>query len=339
MNQFVELNLDDQRLIIVNTANKKGILNSIVEKDFWVCFVLDYLFSNFKYKDYICFKGGTSLSKVYNLINRFSEDIDLTLDWTLLNYTVDEPYNSRSNRQQDILNKEINSRTGDLLKQEWLSIIKSDFSKLLGDKFDLYIDQSDTQTICFRYPQIFVDKSILQIIRIEIGALAEPIPSSSSELKSYIAQVYPNIISQKNVCVRTVEPIRTFYEKLLILHRESNRTNNQYPQRYSRHYYDVYQMINSRVKEKSFIELDLLRDVVEFKKKVYPSKWANYDGIYLGNIILVPNEKTIKIFEKDYQSMKNMIFGDVPKFSEIINTIGNYELELNNLIKQKFNNL
>jgi len=335
MNQFVELNLDDQKLIIVNTANKKGILNSIVEKDFWVCFVLDYLFSSFKYKDYISFKGGTSLSKVYNLINRFSEDIDLTLDWTLLNYTVDEPYNSRSNRQQDILNKEINSRTGDLLKQEWLSIIKTDFSKLLGDKFDLYIDQSDTQTICFRYPQIFIDKSILQIIRIEIGALAEPIPSSSSELKSYIAQVYPNIMSQKSVCVKTVEPIRTFYEKLLILHREANRTNNQYPQRYSRHYYDVYQMINSRVKEKSFNELHLLRDVVEFKKKFYPSKWANYDVIYLGNIILVPNEKAIRIFEKDYQSMKNMIFGDVPKFSEIINTIGKYELELNNLIKQK----
>ena len=78
--------------------------------------------------------------------------------------------------------------------------------------------------------------------------------------------------------------------------------------------------------------------VVEFKKRFYPSKWANYDLINLGNIILVPNEKAIKIFEKDYQSMKNMIFGDVPKFSEIINTIGKYELELNNLIKQKLNN-
>lgn len=337
MNEFIKLNLEDQKLIIINTANKKRILSSIVEKDFWVCFVLDYLFSIFRFKDYICFKGGTSLSKVHNLINRFSEDIDLTLDWTLLNYTMDEPYISRSKRQQDIFNKEANSRTSDLLSKEWLPILKADFFGILGNDFELYIDNTDTQTICFRYPQMFLDKEILQIIRIEIGALAEPVPSSVSQLESYIAQVYPNVIKKRWIYVKTVEPIRTFYEKLLILHRESNRTNGHYPQRYSRHFYDVFQMINSKIKDQSFVNLHLLRSVIEFKKKFYPSNWANYDSVYSGDLLLVPNEYAIKIFEKDYQSMQNMIFGNTPRFSEIITALENYQVELNRIIKNESN--
>ncbi|MEF9921003.1 MAG: nucleotidyl transferase AbiEii/AbiGii toxin family protein [Erysipelotrichaceae bacterium] len=80
----MNLSKADQNVLVVNTAKRMNMPEAIVEKDFWVCFILDYLFTTFKYRDFICFKGGTSLSKIYNCIERFSEDIDLALDWSVL---------------------------------------------------------------------------------------------------------------------------------------------------------------------------------------------------------------------------------------------------------------
>ena len=96
MNKLLELSNDQLDLVIQNTADKLEISRTIVEKDFWVCIILNYLFKEFKYKDSIIFKGGTSLSKVFNLIQRFSEDVDIALDWRVLGYKALEPYKERS---------------------------------------------------------------------------------------------------------------------------------------------------------------------------------------------------------------------------------------------------
>lgn len=329
MDQMINWSNEEQKLIINNTAEKLRLSNAIIEKDYWVCFVLDYLFSKFKYKDYIYFKGGTSLSKVHNLIYRFSEDVDIALDWTILGFTKKEPYFNRSKRQQELFNKKINILTSEFISEKCLPFLNLDFTDLLGDNFELYIDPLDSQTICFQYPQMFSDNSILQIIRIEIGALAEVVPTSESTLSSYIAQTYPSIIGNSDITVKTVQPIRTFYEKLLILHREANRINEQYPQRYSRHFYDVYQMINSFVREESFEYLNLLSDVIEFNKRFYPYRWANYDSIYEGELKLIPSESALLFFETDYQNMKNMIFQNPPKFEEIIQRLKDFQTEMN----------
>lgn len=100
----------DRRELFRNTADKMGLNDTIVEKDFWVCFTLDYLFHRCPWKDSITFKGGTSLSKAFNLISRFSEDIDLILDWRVLGYGKDEPWEERSKTKQDSFNKEANAR-------------------------------------------------------------------------------------------------------------------------------------------------------------------------------------------------------------------------------------
>lgn len=101
---------NDKRILFRNTAHKMGLNDTVVEKDFWVCFTLDYLFHRSPWMDFITFKGGTSLSKAFNLISRFSEDIDLILDWRLLGYGKDEPWEQRSNTKQDAFNKEANIR-------------------------------------------------------------------------------------------------------------------------------------------------------------------------------------------------------------------------------------
>ena len=179
----------------------------------------------------------------------------------------------------------------------------------------------------------YKDSSILQVIRLEIGSLAESIPYHRQKIQSYINEVYPDVFDE-NIEVVAVDSLRTFYEKITILHRESNRINGNYPSRYSRHFYDVYQMICTDIRKNSFNNLKLLDSVISFKKKFYSSNWAKYDQIMQGNLKLIPNEKAIEAFSKDYDSMQNMIFGERVKFSEIIDEIGKYEKELNEVIKK-----
>ena len=106
MKTVARLSAEDRSDLFRNTANRMQMSDAIVEKDFWVCFTLDYLFHRSPWKDSITFKGGTSLSKAYPLINRFSEDIDVILDWRILGYSLNEPWEERSNTKQDTFNKE-----------------------------------------------------------------------------------------------------------------------------------------------------------------------------------------------------------------------------------------
>lgn len=335
MSKLLKISSEELELVIQNTSDKLSMSKAIVEKDLWVCMILKYLFENFKYKDAIVFKGGTSLSKVYKLIERFSEDIDLALDWKVLGYKSEEPYKDRSNTKQLKFNDKLNEDTKGFLRDEFLPVLENDFKDALkGKDYKFYIDEFDGQTICFDYPKNHKDSSIIQVIRLEIGSLAEPIPASRRKIKTYIEEVYPEVFDE-NIQVVAVDSLRTFYEKITILHREANRVNGNYPTRYSRHFYDVYKILLTDIKEKSFDNLDLLKAVIEFKKKFYACNWAKYDDIMEGNIKLISSDEALEIFSKDYDSMKNMLFGEKISFDRIISSIREYEIELNEVLKNK----
>ena len=108
MFEYKKISKTDLEQVIRNASHKLGVHESILEKDYWVCFTLNYLFSSCKWNEAFTFKGGTSLSKCFNLIDRFSEDIDLILDWRCIGYTINEPWDTRSNTKQDKFNKETN---------------------------------------------------------------------------------------------------------------------------------------------------------------------------------------------------------------------------------------
>ena len=105
MRKIAVIEAKEREALFRNTAARMGISEAVIEKDFWVCYMLDYLFHRCAWKDNLAFKGGTSLSKAYDLIKRFSEDIDLILDWRVLGYGIDEPWEQRSNTKQDAFNK------------------------------------------------------------------------------------------------------------------------------------------------------------------------------------------------------------------------------------------
>jgi len=246
MRKIATIKENDRKALFQNTAAKMGLTNAIIEKDFWVCFMLDYLFHRCEWKDNIAFKGGTSLSKAYGLIERFSEDIDLILDWRVIGFSVDEPWQNRSNTKQDLFNKEANYRTEDFLKNSFVPSVTDDLKRELNTILNCYIDETDHQTVVFAYNRSFDDNSILPVIRLEIGVLAAWTPAESIKITPYAAVQYLKLFTEPSTEILTVLPKRTFWEKVTILHREAYRPENKpFPTRYSRHYYDLYCMMNS----------------------------------------------------------------------------------------------
>jgi hypothetical protein len=331
MNQVAQWPRGEREALFRNTAAKCGMSDGIVEKDFWVCWTLDYLFHGCPWAKHLAFKGGTSLSKCFGLIERFSEDIDLILDWRLLGYAKDEPWGDRSRTKQNKFNKEANAKTEVFLKDTFLPCLREDFCALLSDDFSLLIDEADPQTVCFAYPRIYGETAILPVVRMEIGALAAWTPTQDATVSSYAAQQYPKVFETPATHILTVAPERTFWEKATILHKEAFRVNGRFPPRYSRHYYDLYCMANSPVKVSALADLELLERVVRFKDRFYPAGSAHYELAKPGTMKLVPPAGYTAVLREDYAHMKNMIFGDQPEFDQLMANIKQLEREINGL--------
>ena len=333
MYNIIKASDEEKQILFQNTAEKMKMHPAIIEKDFWVVALLDYLFHICPWKHAFTFKGGTSLSKGYQLIKRFSEDIDLILDWRVLGYGENEPWEERSKSKQEQFNKEANQKAEIFLREQLLPVLQKELSEYFSIEANVYIDEDDAQTINFQYPQLYTNQSILQVVRLEIGALAAWTPAASVSIQSYVAECYGDIFQKKTTEILTVKPERTFWEKATILHHEANRPENSLmPPRYSRHYYDLYCMLNSGVKETALKNIDLLYKVVEFKQKFYPRNWAHYEDAKPGTLKLCVPEYRITELEKDYQQMKEMLYGDIPEFGTILNDIRILE-EIINQIK------
>jgi len=331
MKNIARLPKEERLILFRNTAANCGLSEGIVEKDFWVCWTLDYLFHQSPWTKHLAFKGGTSLSKSFDLIHRFSEDIDLILDWRLLESAQKDPWAQRSKNQQDKLNKALNAETEVFLRKQFVPRLQEDFAQLLVDEFQIEVDEHETQTVNFTYPKLFGEDSILPMVRLEIGALAAWTPTTQSEIISYAAQQYGRIFQNPSTSVLTVMPERTFWEKVTILHKEAFRTNGNFPARYSRHYYDLFCMDASPVKAAAFRNLDLLARVVTFKDRFYPAGNAHYDLAKPGTMRLLPPEDCLPVLRDDYAHMRNMLFGEIPSFEEIMTCIARLEKEINSL--------
>ena len=331
MKNIARLPKEERLILFRNTAANCGLSEGIVEKDFWVCWTLDYLFHQSPWTKHLAFKGGTSLSKSFDLIHRFSEDIDLILNWRLLESAQKDPWAQRSKNQQDKLNKVLNAETEVFLREQFVPRLQEDFAQLLVDEFQIEVDEHETQTVNFTYPKLFGEDSILPMVRLEIGALAAWTPTTQSEIISYAAQQYGRIFQNPSTSVLTVMPERTFWEKVTILHKEAFRTNGNFPARYSRHYYDLFCMDASPVKAAAFGNLDLLARVVTFKDRFYPAGNAHYDLAKPGTMRLLPPEDCLPVLRDDYAHMRNMLFGEIPSFEEIMACIARLEKEINSL--------
>jgi len=331
LENIAQLNSQQRAEIFNETAATLGLTAVTIEKDFWVCWVLQKIFSNTYISKKVLFKGGTTLSKCYNLIERFSEDIDLILDWRVL--TDENPYDDRSNTKQDKFNKKMEVNAQRYIRKTLMPLLV----QILGEYCHLYIDEDKLKSVMVQYPKAFESEYIKPEIELEFGPMSAMIPKSTMTIEPYCAEIAEAII--KGGCrldVRVIEAKKTFWDKVTILHVESHRPRikNQ-PARYSRHYYDLYQMLNSQVKNDALNDLVLLNTTVNFKAKFYPQGWENYEAAKLGQFSLVPEHYRIKQLKDDYKQMEEMIFGQYPDFDKILSEIKLFEKELNIAINKQ----
>ena len=205
---------------------------------------------------------------------------------------------------------------------------------MIGQETAVRMDPDDKEqcTVNFFYPHVFNTDYLRQEIRLEIGPLAEWVPSHPVAITSTAAEQFPKAFSQVDTVVPTVDVERTFWEKVTILHKTASSYNQKgIPSRYARHYYDLYQMNHSEVKGRAFNRKELLERDVKSKLKFYYAKNASYETARLGTTRLVPDTEAVKDLRVDYDHMKDMIYGDKPSFDEIMETIASLEKEINSL--------
>lgn len=326
MKAVAQLSEQERKELFSETATNMGVTAAAAEKDFWICWVLLHLFEDEVLKQHLRFKGGTSLSKCYNAIERFSEDIDLILDWTQL--TKENPEEERSKTKQNQLNQSINQQAQTYIADTLLPRL----IELMGDTCELLIDPSDPHTVNITYPKAFSSEYLRPQVRLEIGPLAAMLPMEWCSVEPYTAKYFPDVFEQPSVSVPTIVIQRTFWEKLTILHAEAHRpADKQLPSRYARHYYDVYKLINAGFASEALKQADLLPEVVAFKQKFYPSGWANYDTATLAALVLQPSRHHLASLRTDYEQMQEMLFGEKPDFDDILAALIQLEDEVHAL--------
>lgn len=328
MYRIANSSADNRRELFRETARSMSVSEVIIEKDFWVCFFLDLLFHQSRDATRFCFKGGTSLSKGYRAIRRFSEDIDLIIDWRLLGYSIDEPTRTRTNAQQEAFNNAINVKTEEYLATSLMPNLESLAKKYVAEPVEFHLDIDDKQTICIVYPHLFNDSYLVPEIRLEIGALAAWTPHENKTIKPYVAEYFPHQFLQSETGLRTVQAKRTFWEKAVILHKEAHRVEGSVPRRYARHYYDVYMLSQTPIKDEAFADAGLLNTVTSFNQQFYYLAWARYEDATLEKMKLVPSAAMTAQLAEDYASMQDLLFGSKPSFDTIMEGLERLESEM-----------
>lgn len=335
MKKIAKIGNNERKELFEATAAKVGIRPDAVEKDFWICYMIDHLFNDSAYKNALVFKGGTSLSKSYHAIERFSEDIDLILDWREITEGETNPWTERSKKKQDQYNKQLNKEAAAFYRETLVPTLNAELGNKLGGEGLVSVDPADEMVVNFYYPQLFDVQYLRPAVRLEIGPLAEWLPSHITTISPFAAEKYPELFEQKSTQALTIDVERTFWEKITILHKIANFPDDKkLPERYARHLYDVFCMGHSPIKELAFARSNLLEQDVAFKQKFYYSKGAHYESATLKDVKLSPKENILDALRADYKAMENMIYGEIPSFDSILSYLEELEAEIHSLSKE-----
>ena len=335
MNKVARMTKRDRADLFAETAERRDLSEAVVEKDFWVCWTLKQLFTIDTLRDRLLFKGGTSLSKINHAINRFSEDIDLAVDYVALGFTGDRDPRREglSKTKRAAILAEMMTACQQYIGSEFLEVLRVRCEEIIGNGEDwtLAVSEQDRNIVRFQYPSAapMLDYIKPQVI-LELGTHAEFVPRDRFTVRAFAAEEFPSMFDEPDVAVTSLLAKRTFWEKATILHAEFHRpAAKALPDRYSRHYYDLAMLAQSPVRAEALADLALLDQVVLHKETFYPSGWARYDLARIGSLRLVPPDERRAALERDYRSMSVMIFGQPPPFGKITEVLAALEQEIN----------
>jgi hypothetical protein len=325
---------DSRRDAFAIAAERRGLLPLVIEKDFWVCWTLGQLFALPDFGGHLLFKGGTSFSKVYGVIQRFSEDIDLFLSRASLGGGLADPELAASNTQRKLRTEALVAAFQDTVTDRLLPALRAGVAEQLGQEgWSLAQDGADPGTIHFAYPRA-VEGELAYVrpeVRIELGGRNDDWPAEDRTVSPYVAEELPQI-SPGAVPVRALSARRTFWEKATLLHAEYHRPPDRAPgERLSRHYSDLAQMAGTDIEAQALADLPLLARVREHKSAFYTAPWASYGTALPGTLRLVPRLESLARLRSDYRGMRPMFFGPALPFDAMMERIAALEGRVNAL--------
>lgn len=320
-------------------AAKAGRLTAqLYEKDFWVCWTLRQVFSAPEIGSHLTFKGGTSLSKVYGAIARFSEDIDLSIERDYLGFGGDrDPEKGESGKEKERRLDALKLASQNIVRNRLLPALRRQIEHALGTSQNWSIDMDkndvDGQSVQFNYPPAVVSELspyFAPSIKLELGARSDHFPVENATIAPYLADAIPGVLEGYDVPVRVLAGERTFWEKATILHATAHLPESKHLQiRLSRHYYDLYQLTQHQIGEAALKRFDLLERVVEHKSLFFKSAAARYELACPGTMKLIPSAPRLAELKRDYQNMLPMLFDSPPDFQEILDAIATLERTIN----------
>lgn len=321
--KFIDLEESKRRDIIQNVSNKSGLLPVSIEKDWWVVQVLKALFS-LPYAEHLSFKGGTSLSKCWHLIERFSEDVDIAINHEFLGFH--EPLSK--------------TQISDKLRRASCSFVRDTLQKDLREQIvrqgigeEAYtvsvditpVSTTDPETVTLSYRSLFDPQPyIINKVKIEVSARSMSEPVQKCMVTSFIDEVYPDAVFHEGAIeVKAVMPERTFLEKVFLLQEEfAKPTGEIRVERMSRHMYDIVMMMKSDVAARAIKDKGLYHKIVEHRRKYIGLKGFDYGLLEPMNINIMPPDNVVDLWRKDYETMcQNMIYGTSPSFDRILESL------------------
>lgn len=336
--RFIKLAPERRALAFEQAATGRAGQAVILEKDFWVSWLLGLLFGLPELAPHLVFKGGTSLSKVFGVIDRFSEDIDLCLVPAFVGADAAgfDALGSRVKRDAAVL--EMQRLCGMKAQAVVLPLLEQAVCQRLGAapagtwlRYELDAD-AKSPIIYFRYPSTQPGSFayVAREVKLELGTLTDQQPTGQHPVRPLLADAYPALFEGWTCEVTALALERTFWEKATILHAEFHRPPEQpTPDRYARHYFDMVKLLGHPQAHTFLADHAQCARVVDWKRRVFARGWARYDEAQPGSFRLVPPPARQAALEKDYTIMRPMFMSEPPPFASLMAQLDEAEQRLN----------
>lgn len=325
MNKFLNLTKEQQRTVFREVSSRIHLPVAAIEKDFWVTEVLNMLFS-LPYANKMVFKGGTSLSKIWGVIHRFSEDIDIAIDRSMFGMEGDATKKQLKKLRKtssvfvrDVLSKDLESAAKRNGLDKFLEVISDPDGE--GDS-----TYPEPRKIHIYYQSLFEKTPgsyLRDEIQLEVGSRSLFEPTSSAKVSSFVSQEFPNLTSiERDVDIVAAVASKTFLEKSFLLHELFTTDSCRNANRKSRHLYDLHRMLESGIAEKAIPD-DTLWETIRHHREIFTSiRDVDYTPDVRKRICLIPPEEVIDVWMEDYDTMVlNMIYDDIkPSFNVILDS-------------------
>jgi hypothetical protein len=355
MTDWLRLTDEQRRETLAQTQLRSGIPVKAIEKDWWVTLVLKALFQS-AYAEYMVFKGGTSLSKCWKIINRFSEDIDIALAPEAFGMRYEEtPTKGYVGKLKRNGCEFTSTKLLDELSNQLAALGLPEGSVIIeAEPVPEKMPDTDPQTLHVKYKSLYdPNPYIADEVKIEVSVRSLKTPFTKRPVLSILSEVFPNpAYAETAFEVAVVEPRKTFLEKAFLLHEEFGKPDKSKirTERMSRHFYDLVAAMQKGIETEALSDHGLYDGIIIHRQQYSRMSWVNYPTLDHSTISFLPPPEVLESFRQDYEvMMEQMIYGeDVPTFDELLEQLkllqGKFRLKkevktLEEVIRDAENNL